>query len=179
MKKSGFDLATFFRQGIKRRIIPRRMSELLLHYCNLLIPALLIFAFLLIMYDLGFQTFRGVNTYLNRGLKILLIGLSILMGLRFFMELFSVKKLKARIFNLVVWMIVLFTLAKVMDLQAEGLLVDTNRFLLNKYPGHSCFLYRNIFYPATDLPAWIKSLFVIYHKLRHFYIGGYNYAVLS
>ena len=132
MKKSGFDLATFFRQGIKRRIIPRRMSELLLHYCNLLIPALLIFAFLLIMYDLGFQTFRGVNTYLNRGLKILLIGLSILMGLRFFMELFSVKKLKARIFNLVVWMIVLFTLAKVMDLQAEGLLVDTNRFLLNK-----------------------------------------------
>ena len=132
MKKSGFDLATFFRQGIKRRILPRRMSELLLHYCNLLIPVLLLFAFLLIMYDLGFQTFRSINTNHVRVLKILLIGLSILMGLRFLMELFSVKKLKARIFNLVVWLIILFTLAKVMDLQAEGLLVETNRFLLNK-----------------------------------------------
>src|SRR5690606_19566289 len=131
MKKSGFDLGTFFRQGIKRRILPRRMSELLLHYCNLLIPVLLVFAFLLIMYDLGFQTFRSVNTNLVRILKSLLIGLSILMGLRFLVELFAVKKLKARIFNLVVWLIVLFTLAKVMDLQAEGLLVNTNRFLLN------------------------------------------------
>ena len=132
MKKSGFDLATFFRQGIKRRIIPRNMSELLLHYCNLLIPVLLLFAFLLVMYDLGFQTFRSVNKNLVSGLKILLIGLSILMGLRFLLELFSIKRLKARIFNLVVWLIVLVLLAKVMDLQAEGLLVNTNRFLLNK-----------------------------------------------
>ena len=132
MKKSGFNLATFFRQGIKRRIIPKRMTELLLHYCNLLIPFLLLFAFLLVMYDLGFKTFRSVNDNLVTGLKVLLIGLSILMGLRFLLELFSVKRLKARIFNLVIWLIVLFLLAKVMDLQAEGLLVNTNRFLLNK-----------------------------------------------
>jgi trk system potassium uptake protein TrkH len=54
------------------------------------------------------------------------------MGLRFFIELFSVKKLRSRVFNLVVWLIVLILLAKIMDLKADGLLVDTNRFLLNK-----------------------------------------------
>ncbi len=132
MKNGKFNLATFFRQGIRRRLLPRKMQELLLYYCNLLIPILLLLAFLLVMYDLGFQTFRSVNKTLLTGLKILLTGLSILMCIRFLLELFSVKGLKARLFNLVVWLMVLFLLAKVMDLQAEGTLVNTNRFLLNK-----------------------------------------------
>jgi trk system potassium uptake protein len=128
MKGNDFDLKKLF----PHRLVPKRIQQTAVHYNSVLIPVFLVMAFSLVLYDVGFHVFLSINATIFSALKIVMIVLAILMGLRFLLQLFSVIRIKSRIFNFIIWLLVLFLLAKVMDVKSGNVVFTTTHFLVNK-----------------------------------------------
>lgn len=110
----------------------RRGQQALLLICNTAIPILLFLALGLVIYDFGFKPFWKNSRTLNFWMQVLMDLLSLLIGIRLLVELFSPKKKWTRILNFSGWVILLFVTFYILPQKASMLNTDTNRFLVYK-----------------------------------------------
>ena len=108
------------------------LHHILLEACGVLIP---IFCFLgmgLVIYDFGFKPFWRNSATVIFWSQIVLDALTVLLGARLFLRLFTPKKRWSRIFNFVNWVFILLLTFYVLPHKAALTSFDTNEFLVYK-----------------------------------------------
>lgn len=164
MKGSRFNFKSFKKLRFPHHLIPRRVQQTLIQVDNAAITVLIIMAFCLVIYDVGFYPFLSINKNLFSALKVIITGLAILMGTRFFFQLFTEVRNKTKIFNFIIWLLVVFLLAKIMDVKSGSIVFNTTRFLVQKF----------ILYAAIVLVFFIE----VSHLVQYIYKRGVNPPLL-
>lgn len=136
----------------------------LLKWIAVAVPVFLLLCLGIVVYEFGFRPIRSNNATINFWLKLLLVFISILMGVRLLLEIYIVKKKWARFFTVVGWLFVLFLTFYIMPLKATYTSVLTNRHLA----------YKLIIYAGVAL-AFITE---ISYFLRFIYSKAVNPGVI-
>ena len=126
-------LARWSIQKVKASVLVRNdIHRKVIDYINAFVPLLLFLALALVIYEFGFKPFWSNHDSIHFWLHVVLLVVTILTGIRLFLELFVPKKSKARIFNFIGFLFALFLAAYVMPAKASLDNTDTNYFLLLK-----------------------------------------------
>ena len=104
----------------------------MIDYINAFVPALLVIALALVVYEFGFKPFWGNYAGINFWLRIIITIVPILSGIRIFLELFVAKKRIARIFNFMGFLFAVFLTFYILPQKASFVNTDSNRFLFFK-----------------------------------------------
>jgi len=121
----------FFKK-LRIALFINNLHQVLLEACAVLIPIFCFMGISLVLYDFGFKPFWQNSTTVIFWAQIVLDALTVLLGARLFLRLFTEKKKWSRIFNLINWLFIVFLTFYVLPQKAALTNVDTNKFLLYK-----------------------------------------------
>jgi trk system potassium uptake protein len=113
----------FLRQGFHQKAID---------YINAIVPTLLFIALSIVIYELGFTQFRNNYETINFWLRLILTVVVFLTGARLILEIFIIKKLRARAFNAIGVLFAVFITFYVLPEKAAITYTESGRFLLLK-----------------------------------------------
>jgi phosphoglycerol transferase MdoB-like AlkP superfamily enzyme len=120
------------RWGLKKTrklsIVREGLHHKILDYINAFVPALLILALAIVIYEFGFKPFWKNHEGVNFWLEIVLVVVITLTGVRLLLDLLVPRKLSARILAFTAFLFALFVTLYVLPQKAALSHTDTNRF---------------------------------------------------
>ncbi len=124
------------RWGLKKTrgsaFIREDVQHKLIDYINALVPAILLLALAIVIYEFGFKPFWSNHVGINFWLRTILTAAVVLTGTRQFLEIFTPKRKGARIVGFFGFLFAMFLTFYVLPQKAAIHYTETNRFLFLK-----------------------------------------------
>ena len=121
-----------FNKSKRSKLIREGLHEKVIFYINIIVPLLLFITLGVAVYEFGFTAFRGNHVSINLWYKVILNIVLLLVALRLLLELFSLRKTSARIFNLITFLFALVITAYVLPEKSNSTNTESTRFVVLK-----------------------------------------------
>ena len=167
------------RWGLKRskrsKLIRQGIHEKIIACINVIVPCLLFITLALAVFEFGFKAFWRNHASINFWFKILLNLVVVLLAIRLLSELFTVRKPRTRIFNLISFVFALLITEYVLPEKSTIVNTDSTRFVVLKLLFYAAILLGFI----TEISGLLQALYNRKINPGVLFVGSFLILILA
>jgi trk system potassium uptake protein len=158
----------------RSKLIREALHEKIILYINIVVPSLLFITLALAIYEFGFRAFWKNHPSIDLWYKVILNVVLLLVGARLVLELFSIRKTSARIFNLVSFLFALGITEYVLPEKSSIANTESNHFV-----GLKLLLYAGILLGfITEISRLLQLLYTRKINPGILFVGSFLMLIL-